>query len=66
MSPTLEASLLDWLEHSASTRRPTTSVLHDKLVRQHIAPHLDAITLTALAPAEIRAWHAELLQKPKR
>ncbi len=66
VSPTLEAFLVYWLEHSMSTRRPTTSVLYDKLVRQHIAPHLGTIPLAALAPADIRAWHATLLRKPKR
>ncbi|MGD9754370.1 MAG: Arm DNA-binding domain-containing protein, partial [Acidimicrobiia bacterium] len=65
-SQTLEAFLVDWLEHSASTRRPTTSVSYDKLVRQHIAPHLGTITLAELAPTDIRAWHATLLRKPKR
>jgi integrase len=63
---TLETFLMDWLEHSASTRRPTTSVSYDTLVRQHIAPHLGAITVVALAPADIRTWHATLLRKPKR
>ncbi len=66
VSPTLEVFLVDWLEHSAPTRRPTTSVLYDKLVRQHIAPHLGTITLDALVPDDIRAWHATLLRKPKR
>jgi len=65
-SPTLEVFLVDWLEHSSSTRRPTTSVLYDRLVRQHVAPHLGTITLDALAPADIRSWHATLLRKPKR
>ena len=63
---TLETFLMEWLEHSAPTRRPTTSVSYDTLVRQHIAPHIGAITLVALAPADIRAWHATLLRKPKR
>ena len=63
---TLETFLTDWLEHSSSTRRPTTSVSYDKLVRQHIAPHLGAIPLISLAPADIRSWHATLLRKPKR
>ena len=65
-SPTVAAFLLEWLEQSAPTRRPTTSVSYERLVRQHIAPHLGTITLAALAPADIRAWHATLLRKPKR
>jgi len=65
-SPTLGVFLVDWLTHSASTRRPTTSELYDKLVRQHIVPHLGTVGLAALAPADIRGWHAALLVKPKR
>lgn len=57
-SPTLGAFLADWLEHSAATRRPTTSVSYDRLVRQHIVPHLGSITLNELSPADLRAWHA--------
>lgn len=64
--PSLGAFLMDWLKQSAPTRRATTSDSYERLVTQHIVPHLGDVLLHELAPADIRAWHATLLRTPKR
>lgn len=64
--PTVAEFLTDWLVQSQPTRRATTSVSYERCVRDHVVPHLGAVSLLDLAPDHVRAWQTALLHKPRR
>jgi integrase len=51
---TLESYLATWLEHIAKTRRRSTHVLYEAIVRNHIIPHLGGRPLAKLKRRDIR------------
>ncbi len=51
-----------WLEQRPELR-PRTRELYSGLLRLHIEPHLGECAFGSLTTAEIRSWHARLLQR---
>ncbi|WP_200875390.1 site-specific integrase [Frankia sp. CeD] len=49
-----------WLDERVDLR-PRTRELYRGLLDRHIGQHLGAVALSALTPARVRTWHAELV-----
>lgn len=52
----------EWMSHRADLR-PRTRELYDWLLRKHVLPQLRDIRVGKLQPVDVRAWHAELLNR---
>lgn len=57
---TLGAYADRWLAERMDLR-PRTRELYRGLLDRHIGPHLGPVGLSALGPARVRTWHAELI-----
>ncbi|MEA1797703.1 tyrosine-type recombinase/integrase [Rhodococcus qingshengii] len=53
-----------WLSHR--TLKPRTRSLYDDLLRLHINPKLGDLKVSAVSPAAVRVWYAELATGPTR
>jgi integrase len=59
---TIAAYLRSWLEYNTELS-PKTLERYRQLAEQQIIPHLGAIPLQKLRPADVQEWHAILLQR---
>ncbi|HEY7063614.1 MAG TPA: site-specific integrase [Chloroflexota bacterium] len=60
---TLATYLQQWLERIQTTIRPSTYVVYERIIRQHLQPALGAVPITRLQPLQIQGYYSEQLMR---